>query len=347
MLAEAPNLGVGVHLALCGGRPVAAADSVRSLLAPDGAFWPRGQDFIAAWVKGRILPAEVERELDAQVARVRDAGIAVDHLDTHHHLGFLPVVGRAVEAVARRHGIAGHPQRGRAPDAGLGDRSAARPRGRHADRAGLADPPAARRAPARPAELGLRRSRATSTRSGSWRSSGASGPGPARAHLPSRARRPARETRRPVRRATSARPSWRRSPRPRSGARSSSATSASAAGATCFEPAPRPRPRPPTPDDAPPAPYVAGRGEPGGAVRAGDRARDGVRGDLRRRHGLPGAQGRADRLGLDPRSRCWRSPSSSASARRRSSRTTSSRPSARPASRSRPAWSSRCPAFSS
>ena len=107
MLAEAPNLGVGVHLALCGGRPVAAPDSVRSLLAPDGALPPRGQAFIAAWVKGRIDPLEIERELDAQVARVRDAGIAVDHLDTHHHLGFLPPVGRAVEAVARRHGIAG------------------------------------------------------------------------------------------------------------------------------------------------------------------------------------------------------------------------------------------------
>jgi predicted glycoside hydrolase/deacetylase ChbG (UPF0249 family) len=107
LLAEAPELGVGVHLALCGGRPVAAADSVRSLLGPDGAFGPRGQDFIAAWMKGRIVPAEVERELDAQVARVREAGIAVDHLDTHHHLGFLPVVGRAVEQVARRHGIAG------------------------------------------------------------------------------------------------------------------------------------------------------------------------------------------------------------------------------------------------
>ena len=86
---------------------MATVDTVRSLLAPDGAFWPRGQDFIAAWMKGRVVPAEVERELDAQVARVRDAGIAIDHLDTHHHLGFLPVVGRAMEAVARRHGIAG------------------------------------------------------------------------------------------------------------------------------------------------------------------------------------------------------------------------------------------------
>ena len=156
MLSEAPNLGVGVHLALCGGGPVAAADSVRSLLAPDGAFWPRGQDFIAAWMKGRVLPAEVERELDAQVARVRDAGIAIDHLDTHHHLGFLPVVGRAMEAVARRHGIAGirsaverptlawvtDPRRGL--EAGM------------ITALGLADAAAARRAPPRAAELGLR-----------------------------------------------------------------------------------------------------------------------------------------------------------------------------------------------
>ena len=107
LLAETPQMGVGVHLALCGGRPVANADRVRSLLGVDGAFGPRGQNFIAAWMKGRVVPSEVELELDAQVARVRDAGIAVDHLDTHHHLGFLPVVGRAVEAVARRHGIAG------------------------------------------------------------------------------------------------------------------------------------------------------------------------------------------------------------------------------------------------
>ncbi len=107
MLAEAPNLGVGVHLALCGGRPVAPPESVRTLLGPDGGLPPRGQAFLAAWAKGRVDPGDIERELDAQVARVRDAGIDVDHLDTHHHLGFLPAVGRAVEAVARRHGIAG------------------------------------------------------------------------------------------------------------------------------------------------------------------------------------------------------------------------------------------------
>ena len=107
LLAEAPSLGVGVHLALVQGTPVADPAAVRSLLGPDGRFRPSGADFIAAWTKRNIVSEEVEREFDAQVARVRAAGITIDHLDTHHHLGFLPVVGRSVETVARRHGIGG------------------------------------------------------------------------------------------------------------------------------------------------------------------------------------------------------------------------------------------------
>jgi chitin disaccharide deacetylase len=107
LLAAAPGLGVGVHLALVGGDPVSDAAAVPSLLAPGGSFWPRGQDFVVAWIRGRIVPAHIETEFGAQVSRIRAAGIALDHLDTHHHLGFLPAVGRAVEAVARRHGIAG------------------------------------------------------------------------------------------------------------------------------------------------------------------------------------------------------------------------------------------------
>src|SRR6185312_14625838 len=107
LLAQAPGLGIGVHLALTGGAPVSPADRVPTLLAPDGRFHARGQDFITAWMRGRVSPDDVQRELDAQVSRIREAGVAIDHLDTHRHLGFLPVVGRAVEEVARRHGLAG------------------------------------------------------------------------------------------------------------------------------------------------------------------------------------------------------------------------------------------------
>jgi predicted glycoside hydrolase/deacetylase ChbG (UPF0249 family) len=105
LLAEAPGLGVGVHLALVEGGPIAEPASVPSLLAGDGVFHGRGAQFIAAWTKRRIDAADVEREFDAQVTRIRAAGIKIDHLDTHHHLGFLPAVGRSVEVVAQRHGI--------------------------------------------------------------------------------------------------------------------------------------------------------------------------------------------------------------------------------------------------
>ena len=112
LLAEAPGLGVGVHLAMVEGGPVADPATVPSLLASggmagNGIFYARGAQFIAAWTKRQIDPDDVEREFDAQVARVRAAGIKIDHLDTHHHLGFLPAVGRSVEAVARKHGIGG------------------------------------------------------------------------------------------------------------------------------------------------------------------------------------------------------------------------------------------------
>lgn len=107
LLAQAPGLGVGVHLTLIGGRPVADPASVRSLLVADGRFHAGIQDFFASWVRGRIDVAEIEREFDAQVRRAIEHGLRLDHLDTHRHLGFLPAVGRAMEAVARRHGIAG------------------------------------------------------------------------------------------------------------------------------------------------------------------------------------------------------------------------------------------------
>lgn len=107
LLAEAPALGVGVHLSLIGGRPVANASALPTLTDGSGQFLSRSTDFFTRWMRGQLEAAEIDREIDAQIDRVRSAGIAVDHLDTHHHLGFLPLVGRAMEAAARRHGIAG------------------------------------------------------------------------------------------------------------------------------------------------------------------------------------------------------------------------------------------------
>ena len=107
LLADAPALGVGVHLALIGGKPVSDPNTLPSLTDGSGAFLSRSTDFFGRWMRSQLNAAEIDHEIDAQIDHVRAAGIVIDHLDTHHHLGFLPIVGKAMEAAARRHGIPG------------------------------------------------------------------------------------------------------------------------------------------------------------------------------------------------------------------------------------------------
>lgn len=107
VLDGVPTLGVGILLALTGGRPVARPEDVPSLLGSDGALPSHARDVLLTWAKAALRPEDVEREFDAQVGRWRGLGLAVSHLCSKDDLGFLPAVARAVENVARKHGIAG------------------------------------------------------------------------------------------------------------------------------------------------------------------------------------------------------------------------------------------------
>jgi predicted glycoside hydrolase/deacetylase ChbG (UPF0249 family) len=107
LLAEVPDLGVGVHLTLVNGRPVTDVTRVRTICPSGVGFFDRSRDFFAAWVRGRIDINEIEEEFDGQVSRLKDAGLPIDHVNTHRHVGFIPAVGRAMEKVAKRHGIPG------------------------------------------------------------------------------------------------------------------------------------------------------------------------------------------------------------------------------------------------
>jgi predicted glycoside hydrolase/deacetylase ChbG (UPF0249 family) len=85
----------GVHLNLCEGAPLTTG---RSLSDAHGQFHPKRELFLRA-ITGRLSLAEVEAEVTAQIARVRDAGVAISHLDGHKHLHQLPVVMTAVANV--------------------------------------------------------------------------------------------------------------------------------------------------------------------------------------------------------------------------------------------------------
>jgi predicted glycoside hydrolase/deacetylase ChbG (UPF0249 family) len=101
-----PSLAVGVHLVLTEHRPLIGSSAAASLVRSDGAFEPHLRQLLARRLRGRVSIAEVRRELDEQIKRVRTAGIAINHLDGHQHVHVLPGIAQVVAELAAAHGIA-------------------------------------------------------------------------------------------------------------------------------------------------------------------------------------------------------------------------------------------------
>ncbi len=101
---EAPRLGLGVHLTLTAGRPLSSASSVPSLVNSAGSF-VRPLEFRRRLMSLRL--DEVEREWRAQVEAFLDLGLALDHLDSHHHSSyFSPGLLDLMLDLASRYGCA-------------------------------------------------------------------------------------------------------------------------------------------------------------------------------------------------------------------------------------------------
>ena len=100
-----PGLGVGVHLNLSDGRPVAAPATVKSLLNGRGYFSSGPAELMMRMLSGKLSLAEVEREWRAQIEKVRGAGVAVTHLDGHKHVHMLPPVFPIAARLARDYDI--------------------------------------------------------------------------------------------------------------------------------------------------------------------------------------------------------------------------------------------------
>lgn len=91
---ETPTLDVGCHFVL-------VADG-HSLVAPYRNLPSSISKLAAAIYLGKLNP---EAELEAQLRRIRGAGITPLHIDTHKHTHLLPPVMDAIVRVASRYGI--------------------------------------------------------------------------------------------------------------------------------------------------------------------------------------------------------------------------------------------------
>lgn len=92
MLAGAPRLGVGLHLNITRGRPIAPPSAVTELLGQDGQFLGSLQA-LPMQIRNGAVQAELRAQLDTFV---RAFGRLPQHLDTHHHVHQHPVVLEAL-----------------------------------------------------------------------------------------------------------------------------------------------------------------------------------------------------------------------------------------------------------
>jgi predicted glycoside hydrolase/deacetylase ChbG (UPF0249 family) len=105
-LAEEEGLGVGVHLALVGeDPPLLSAGEVPTLVDRRGRLATNWRAFLARAGARRIDPADVARELRAQLEAVRGLGLTITHLDSHQHLHLWPLVRDVVLDLAVAEGI--------------------------------------------------------------------------------------------------------------------------------------------------------------------------------------------------------------------------------------------------
>ncbi len=101
MARSTPTLGVGCHVVLVDGEPVASArEQLPTLVDPrTGRFHPTLGAFLARLLTGRIRSAEIEAEAAAQIALLQSRGAAPD---PHRHAQAHPHVSRRAAAGAAR-----------------------------------------------------------------------------------------------------------------------------------------------------------------------------------------------------------------------------------------------------
>jgi len=105
LVEKMPALGVGVHLNLSDGAPVAERKQVGSLVNSKGIMQGGPESLLLRMARRGLEVEHVEREWDAQIRKVRDAGIQPTHLDGHKHVHMLPGLFEIALRLGKRHGI--------------------------------------------------------------------------------------------------------------------------------------------------------------------------------------------------------------------------------------------------
>lgn len=80
-----PELGLGVHCVLDNGYPCADPKLIPTLVDENHKLSKKNYA-----IENTMNPAEVKIEVKAQINKILEAGLTLDHLDSHHHIHCLP-----------------------------------------------------------------------------------------------------------------------------------------------------------------------------------------------------------------------------------------------------------------
>lgn len=100
-----PGLNVGLHLTLVDGIPTLPPEHVPALIGHDGRL---PDNLSAAGVRWFFVPAarrQLQAEIRAQFDAFRATGLALDHVNAHHHMHLHPTVLSIILSLAREFGV--------------------------------------------------------------------------------------------------------------------------------------------------------------------------------------------------------------------------------------------------
>ena len=101
-----PDLDLGIHLSLTDGHPVSGDNEPHPhLLAEDFSFRGNLSLYLRSHFFSASAAAWIRNELDAQLRRFGDAGLAPQHISSHHHFHSIPLLRRIVHELAKEHRV--------------------------------------------------------------------------------------------------------------------------------------------------------------------------------------------------------------------------------------------------
>ncbi|MDD2897607.1 MAG: hopanoid biosynthesis-associated protein HpnK [Desulfuromonadaceae bacterium] len=100
-----PGLQVGLHLTLVQGKAVLPPAEIPDLVDGTGQFTDNPVAAGFRYFFDRGIYCQLKREIEAQITRVRDAGILLTHIDGHLNIHLHPTVFRILSELMPRYGI--------------------------------------------------------------------------------------------------------------------------------------------------------------------------------------------------------------------------------------------------